>query len=92
MNTIKYDYHENHERLKINKSFNIVIMKINNNHNKTLFILLLMYLDIDIKWITKLNNFFIFHLDLANIEEKYQKKKKKIEKHSLREITRQEKR
>ena len=35
MNTIKYDYHENHERLKINKSFNIVIMKINNNHNKT---------------------------------------------------------
>ena len=49
MNNIKYDYHENHERPKINKSFNIVIMRINNNHNKTLFILLLMYIDIDIK-------------------------------------------
>ena len=52
MNIAKYDYHENHERLKISKSFSIAIfyqMRINNSPNKTLFILLLMYIDIDIK-------------------------------------------
>ena len=43
------DYHQNNERLKMNKSINIVIfnqMRINNSHNKTLYILLLMYIDI----------------------------------------------